>query len=465
MDSDFCPHASLKKLCTSMPVSRDRHLRPGKRKDYTHPEEEEYVPWIFTTAARQQDSGKDVIKTFKSSHAQSASTSKDSLKPEAMKPEVIELSDTEVAESHVSTTKSLSRRYVHSLIVANEMDSLEKSLSTSQALLNIQKASATAWEDQVNTANEKIASIQKELDDYKTQTEATISETESRVGSLVNELNRLKTNNDASTTAYKHTISFLALRPLTLQSRYARSYQFELPSNSGEYEVIVNQFKNRVAKHRPAFGIPHQESPIYENIRVYRICNPRLWAKYESEVDDIYGLCNGTAKFITKFSETEEVLHAPTLHVQDKFNPMNECWLFHGVPTALKDRISQQGIDPRYAGTHFGKLYGYGSYFAELSSKSDIYTKPDDNGTRCMFFCRVCLGEIHEAKNTLETIRMPPERSDNRGPYNSVKAATLHYGGRVEYPEYIVYLTNQVYPEFRIEYRHSLSCKCTHCKK
>lgn len=463
MDPDFCPTSSLKRSCAS---SSDMHLRPGKRKDYTslqNDEEDDDMLWRSLKITKAPAKRKTYMCTTEMSFrpTKTASSSNDSIIPEVTKPEikeaeVIELSDAE--PSHTFTTNTISRRRIETLVIGEEIDYLEQSLHHSESLIE-------AWRLSCNNHRAKHQSLQKEFDDYKSQAEKTISETESRVGSLVNELKLLKENTDASTTAHKHKISFLALRPLTLHSRYARSYQVELPSNSGEFEVIVNQFKNRVATHRPATGMPHQESPMYENIRVYRIYNPRLWAKYESEVDDIYGLCNGTARSISSFGETKEVLQAPTLNVQDKFNPMNECWLFHGVPTALKERISQQGIDPRYAGTHFGKLYGFGSYFAELSSKSDIYTKPDNDGTRCMFFCRVCLGEIYEAKTTLETIRMPPERPDNRGPYNSVKAATLQYGGRVEYPEYIVYLTNQVYPEFRIEYTHSQSCKCTHCKR
>ena len=36
-----------------------------------------------------------------------------------------------------------------------------------------------------------------------------------------------------------------------------------------------------------------------------------------------------------------------------------------------------QGLDPRYAGTHAGALFGAGVYLASNSSKSDLYTEPN----------------------------------------------------------------------------------------
>ena len=44
--------------------------------------------------------------------------------------------------------------------------------------------------------------------------------------------------------------------------------------------------------------------------------------------------------------------------------------------------VMRQGLDERYAGEHFGKLFGCGVYLACHSSKSDIYTEPGDDGLR-----------------------------------------------------------------------------------
>jgi len=57
----------------------------------------------------------------------------------------------------------------------------------------------------------------------------------------------------------------------------------------------------------------------------------------------------------------------------------------------------------------------------------------------------------------------PPERSDERGPLNSVIAEIIARGGAVEHPEYIVYKEGQSLPEYAIWYTHLPECRCTHC--
>ena len=82
-----------------------------------------------------------------------------------------------------------------------------------------------------------------------------------------------------------------------------------------------------------------------------------------------------------------------------------------------------------------------------------------------MFVIRACLGEVHETRVAMNTAKRPPERTDNRGPLDSVRAMTLSDGGVVEHPEFIVYKDGQVVPEYLITYKHKAGCKCTHCDK
>ena len=129
---------------------------------------------------------------------------------------------------------------------------------------------------------------------------------------------------------------------------------------------------------------------------------------------------------------------------------LNEFLLFHGLPAEIAQRVLLQGLDPRYAGEHFGKLFGRGIYTASNSSKSDIYTTPDaDTGLRCMLVVRTCLGEAHMASQASKKMLRPPERADGRGPLSSVVALTLREGGVVEHPEFIVYKETQVGPAHR----------------
>ena len=80
-----------------------------------------------------------------------------------------------------------------------------------------------------------------------------------------------------------------------------------------------------------------------------------------------------------------------------------------------------------------------------------------------MFYSRVCLGEAHSTAISMRDVWKPPERSDKRGLYNSVRAKTLADGRCVEYLEDIVYKGTQAYPEYMITYEQKPDCKCTHC--
>ena len=143
---------------------------------------------------------------------------------------------------------------------------------------------------------------------------------------------------------------------------------------------------------------------------------------------------------------------------------LNEAILFHGIPVDIVDRLLLQGLDPRRAGSNAGKMFGSGIYLADLSSKSDIYTTPNENGERCILCVRTCLGEAYKATARDETMTIPPERDDGRGPLNSVVALRRGAeGGAVEHREFIVYKEAQLLPQYAVWYRHRSTCECTHC--
>ena len=137
--------------------------------------------------------------------------------------------------------------------------------------------------------------------------------------------------------------------------------------------------------------------------------------------------------------------------------------MYHGVPHTIAERLRLQGADVRYAGENAGKMFGAGIYLATNASKADIYTTANDAGERCTFIMRACLGEVHETKVAMQTVTRAPERADQKGPLDSVRAIVIADGGAVEHPEFIVYKDNQVLPEYLMTYKHRQSCKCTHC--
>ena len=257
-------------------------------------------------------------------------------------------------------------------------------------------------------------------------------------------------------------LQVLSLGPI-LYGRYSRYYEEKLVEGSPAFDYIKAHFMKMRGQHRgPRQGDPHRSAPEWNIVSIERIHNPRLWSKYIAELDDISGLCSGSSTAIT-----DDLISAVSVQpTQKNINPLNEFFLFHGVPSNLSERIAQQGLDPRYAGEHFGKLFGSGVYFAKMASKSDIYTKPNDGSKiRTMYLARVCLGEAHQATKRMDSILRPPERPDKRGPLNSVRALSLDQGGCVEFLEYIIYKDAQAYPEFRISYEHTSTCQCTHCVK
>eukprot|EP00966_Prymnesium_polylepis_P099907 2313002-Prymnesium_polylepis.1 len=175
--------------------------------------------------------------------------------------------------------------------------------------------------------------------------------------------------------------------------------------------------------------------------RIEQIFSRRLQDKYLAAVQDEIGLCNQRVSPLT----VDGGIKVESFHGID----MNEYLLFHGAPTGLIPRLALQGLDPRNAGTHFGKLFGAGTYLAAHSSKSDIYTKPNDSGERCVLVVRACLGEAHQTTTGMSDVLRPPERRDKRGPLSSVVALTHAQGGTLS--------------QYAIFYQHDEACKCTHC--
>ncbi|KAK0149730.1 Poly [ADP-ribose] polymerase 14 [Merluccius polli] len=72
----------------------------------------------------------------------------------------------------------------------------------------------------------------------------------------------------------------------------------------------------------------------------------------------------------------------------------NEKRLFHGACHTSITAINQHGFNRSYAGKN-AAYYGNGSYFAVNASYSadDTYSKPDAQGQKCMYLCRVLTGD------------------------------------------------------------------------
>ena len=252
-----------------------------------------------------------------------------------------------------------------------------------------------------------------------------------------------------------HKIDQLALlNPLPRYSRYCQARRVALDPADATFKCLQQHFVSSVLAHRPGPRQAHCSPPMLGVVRIERIYNPRLQEKYLAEVQDIAGLVERRA--------TPVSINAPCVESFQSLR-VNEHLLYHGASADIVERLTMQGLDPRYAGENAGKLFGSGSYFAANSSKSDIYTTPNAAGERCILITRVCLGEASIATRPCREATRPPEREDGRGPLNSIVAATTREGGCVEHPEFIVFKEAQALPEYAVWYRHEAGCHCTHC--
>ena len=246
-------------------------------------------------------------------------------------------------------------------------------------------------------------------------------------------------------------------------SRYCRTGREAVTLTSPMGVKLRELVKNQVMPHRPAQGSPHCEAPRLTVTRIEKVKSPRLQEKYLAEVQDIAGLCNNAGRRGVA-NALEGSIRAPRVQSFEGIG-LNEAMLFHGLPHSVVDRVVENGLDPRNAGSNAGAMFGNGTYLADLSSKSDIYTTPNANGERCMLLVRACLGEVHQATRANRVMMRPPERPDGRGPLDSVLALTQTEGGVVEHREYVVYKEAQLLPQFVIWYKHEPGCACTHCYK
>uniref|UniRef100_A0A182YTT6 Poly [ADP-ribose] polymerase n=1 Tax=Biomphalaria glabrata TaxID=6526 RepID=A0A182YTT6_BIOGL len=127
----------------------------------------------------------------------------------------------------------------------------------------------------------------------------------------------------------------------------------------------------------------------------------------------------------------------------DQYNPQdhqNEQKLFHGTMSDCIPPINENGFNRNYCGVN-GTIYGSGVYFADKSSYSCKFTKPDLDGNRHMYRARVLTGEFIETNSS--TKYLPKKPGTNR-PYDS--------GGDKSRGIYAIFHDSQVYPEYLITF-------------
>ena len=124
---------------------------------------------------------------------------------------------------------------------------------------------------------------------------------------------------------------------------------------------------------------------------------------------------------------------------------VNEKELFHGTRSTDPVRIydSEDGFDMRFSGNG---LYGQGSYFAENSSYSDIFSFSRPSGEKQMFLAKVLTGDSANISPD-SSLRMPPVKQSSGGlRYDSVTGISMQ--SRI----YVIYNNDKSYPLYLITY-------------
>ncbi|KAM4609063.1 poly(ADP-ribose) polymerase family member 14-related sequence 1 [Polymixia lowei] len=121
----------------------------------------------------------------------------------------------------------------------------------------------------------------------------------------------------------------------------------------------------------------------------------------------------------------------------------NEKRLFHGTCYTTINHINQNGFNRSYAGKN-AAAFGNGTYFAVDASYSsnNAYSKPDPQGQKFMYLCRVLTGDYTQGRQGM--IVPPVKSSSSIHLYDSVVDDTnkpsmfIIFHDSLAYPEYLI---------------------------
>ncbi|XP_053406951.1 protein mono-ADP-ribosyltransferase PARP15-like [Mercenaria mercenaria] len=155
--------------------------------------------------------------------------------------------------------------------------------------------------------------------------------------------------------------------------------------------------------------------------KIERIQNKTLWEQYQSKKKQ--------------------------LETQNPKNTKNERELWHGTSVEPVDSINAHGFNRSYCGKN-ATVFGDGVYFAINTSYScqDTYSRPDSNGIKRMYLCRVLSGEFAKGEKGM---RVPPPKPSG-GPHALYDSVT----NDVDNPSmFIIFHDTQACPEYMLYFK------------
>ncbi|XP_072309372.1 protein mono-ADP-ribosyltransferase PARP12-like [Eucyclogobius newberryi] len=164
--------------------------------------------------------------------------------------------------------------------------------------------------------------------------------------------------------------------------------------------------------------------PAFEVLQIERIQNRAVWEGFQ--------------------------LHKTHMKHKNGGQPVLEKKLFHGTEPKFVNTICETNFDWRVCGVN-GTVYGQGSYFARDASYSHDYT--GDFDPRFMFVSRVLVGDFAKG---VAGYRRPP--SKDGGDVNLFDSCVDNV---VNPSIFVVFKEQQIYPEYLLQYKHSLQTHYT----
>lgn len=228
-----------------------------------------------------------------------------------------------------------------------------------------------------------------------------------------------------------------------------------LDQSSGTFRFLESLVVRSVTQHRAAPGSDDwREPPRLEVVSIRDIC--------ASDPLEAYA----TSRKTLSRQHPEGCRPLPTMSAPKILGSrLNEYLLFHGAPANSISQIIRSGFDAqrggeRGVGQTYQPMFGVGTYFADLSSKSDAYATPAADGSRTLIVARVLLGNAHIARESMRNQERAPD-----GYHSICGVKRVDEGGALDHREYVIFKDPQALPLFAVHYRHHSECKCATCTR
>lgn len=190
----------------------------------------------------------------------------------------------------------------------------------------------------------------------------------------------------------------------------------------------------------------------------YRNENSKLWCKYlvkkagllqeKRLTNDNPDIAKDLPEYVT-YSEIKTTVACKDAGAEPLNEEINEWYLWHGTSASAAHNICSTDFKMQLAGSATGTLYGKGTYLAESITKADEYAKLEGD-TCTVMLCRVLGGRV----------RLCEERTPDAEELTNdclIRSYDCVLGDRRKvsgtYREFVIFDTENVYPEYILNYK------------